>query len=143
MILTCPNCATRFFANDEAIGPVGRRVECDACGTIWMSSKNVSPRPVWEIVPNAAKQETGGETAFENDASVAASTPLFVERGVVARKKATKRSGIGLTVGLFVVILVVAAAAFLIFQRPIEQAFPGATAVYQALGLSHSGMGVG
>ena len=34
MILTCPECATSYFAGDSAIGE-GRMVRCSACGASW------------------------------------------------------------------------------------------------------------
>ncbi len=37
MILTCPNCATRFFVERESVGPAGRRVKCSACATEWVA----------------------------------------------------------------------------------------------------------
>jgi predicted Zn finger-like uncharacterized protein len=35
MILTCPSCATRYYADDGSIGVAGRSVRCAACTHTW------------------------------------------------------------------------------------------------------------
>ncbi|MDP3175192.1 MAG: zinc-ribbon domain-containing protein, partial [Phenylobacterium sp.] len=35
MILTCTECATSYFVDDDKIPPQGRVVKCANCGTRW------------------------------------------------------------------------------------------------------------
>ncbi len=35
MIITCPDCATRYDVDDERFSPSGRSVRCSACGESW------------------------------------------------------------------------------------------------------------
>ena len=38
MILSCPNCGTRFVADPRALGAEGRMVRCGACGHNWFQA---------------------------------------------------------------------------------------------------------
>jgi predicted Zn finger-like uncharacterized protein len=44
MILTCTSCATRYYADDAAIGPAGRTVRCAACGFSWFAEPQLELR---------------------------------------------------------------------------------------------------
>ena len=127
MILTCPKCATRFFADDHAVGAAGRQVECGVCGAIW-SSASVAPAPSTSPDPGFEPAPVGGEAATP----VAA--PLFVERVAPSRKTGRKAVGRAWPIALLALAFVVVVVA-LSFQQQIEQALPGSTAIYHALGM--------
>ncbi len=92
MILTCPKCATRFFADDDAIGAAGRRVECGVCGAIWSSARAWRRR-------QQPLQTRGFEPAHipSSEAATPVAAPLFVER--VAPSRETGRKAVGRAVG--------------------------------------------
>lgn len=52
MILTCPECASRYFVDDSKVGAAGRVVRCAACGTRW-TARNEDALDLFEE-PSAA-----------------------------------------------------------------------------------------
>ena len=144
MILTCPNCATRFFAAESVIGPIGRRVECNACGTVWLATSSPHRRPVWEVDAQSVAGDIPFANSFRGGDPPATQSPLFVDRDAVARKRTKKRSRGGINLAVILLLLVVAIiAGLLVLQRPIERAFPSLHPLYQSVGLSRSSVGGG
>jgi predicted Zn finger-like uncharacterized protein len=142
MILTCPKCATRFFAEEQAIGLSGRRVKCGACGEVWISAAARAAEPTASNdcaatdLPRSADLARDQLAGPEPAASVAA--PLFVERVSPPRKIAARSPGRRWGVGLMLVALAIV-ACLIVFQPQIEAAAPGSSTLYQALGLRSSG----
>src|SRR5277367_1499259 len=65
MILTCPECATGYFVEDDQIQARGRSVRCAACGHRWTA---LPERPL-ELVSNAIDGAIGSDPdALTDDA---------------------------------------------------------------------------
>lgn len=51
MILTCPNCSTRFVIDPSALGEEGRTVRCGACAYSWFQEPALAPEEPYEPPP--------------------------------------------------------------------------------------------
>ncbi|SFS04885.1 MJ0042-type zinc finger domain-containing protein [Sphingomonas jatrophae] len=82
MILTCPQCATRYLVPDASIGVAGRQVRCAACRHSWHQDGPA-------IDPSApAPQPTGQEPPAVAPAAQAAGDPVhasYVDPSAVER----------------------------------------------------------
>jgi predicted Zn finger-like uncharacterized protein len=70
MILTCPECSSRFVLPDEALGEDGRKVKCSACGHVWFQSPHEAPEvedepPAAEDVASDEGEESGDDAATD------------------------------------------------------------------------------
>ena len=45
MIITCPHCQTKYQVTYEAIGSVGRKVQCAHCHKAWTQEASHAPAP--------------------------------------------------------------------------------------------------
>src|SRR5262245_29530051 len=61
MILTCTSCATRYYADDAAIGPTGRTVRCAACGFSWFAEPQLELRTAADAPPMARAEAPAKE----------------------------------------------------------------------------------
>lgn len=167
MILTCPDCATSYFVDDERVPPQGRTVKCTSCGNRWraMPETEADPKPetpTTAAVPSAgdalasepsAAGEAKPETATASDVPVAAAaadddlefvsaTPKSRTKRGAAAKQSKKRPK-GLILGVIAAGLVVAAiGAAVLFRQPIVDAAPAVAPVFNAAGLKVDTLGL-
>jgi len=62
MIITCPDCATRYDVDDERFSPNGRSVRCSACGESWFV-----PAPELIDVEPLEEKPSPRRKAYEED----------------------------------------------------------------------------
>ncbi|MEO8812997.1 MAG: MJ0042-type zinc finger domain-containing protein [Caulobacteraceae bacterium] len=121
MILTCPNCATRYLTEDRQIGPAGRRVRCEACGHQW--SAPGAPAPLEPPVEDSA-----------------AAAPMFAPRPFPAarispRVRPPARRGRAIWAAAVFVLVVGGALAF---RAEITRAWPASAVAYATVGMEPS-----
>ena len=124
MILSCPDCSTRFAIDADKLGPDGRRVKCGKCAHVWFES---APEPA----------------DVEEDDPVLRVTPLDPDeqsripvRNLPALHQA-KKARSAKTGWIVSVVLLVAVLAVLWWGRePIARTFPQMQAVYDAVNIA-------
>lgn len=65
--LACPGCGVAYIVPDDVLGPEGRRVSCEACGTVWHAPPPETRAPV----AGAATENAPTEGASIESAAVA------------------------------------------------------------------------
>lgn len=156
MILTCPECATRFSVKSDAVGPNGRTVRCSQCSATWFASADPDILSLNEIqntdlarepsdepnLPETEKPEFA-EVDEKTDRGDQPSEPHAVMRDKADRKKARRRL-FGVSMIWLTTLAIIALAAFLawLFRAQIVEKFPGTQSLYSAFGIEASQTGL-
>jgi predicted Zn finger-like uncharacterized protein len=144
MILVCPSCDTRYFADDASIGKEGRRVRCATCGHAWhakLQEEEGAPVPAEETGLTREQVERLRQTAAENTKARAGPHAEFRAREHAKRKRHRGRAvtiAWATSFGLFVV----AVGAAILFRNEVAEAFPRAASIYRLVGLEVNRFGL-
>jgi predicted Zn finger-like uncharacterized protein len=145
MILVCPSCDTRYFADDSAIGKDGRRVRCVSCGHSWFAKSQeegvATPPPAEDTGLTREQVERLRQTAAANSAARAGPHAEFRAREHARRKRDRSRAaGIAWIAG-FGLFAILALGAIL-FRDQVAEAFPKAASLYRMVGLEVNRFGL-
>jgi predicted Zn finger-like uncharacterized protein len=118
MILTCPECASRYFVDDARISSKGRAVRCASCAHSWRAMRQGTPfdEPPLALTPEAAF--AAEPTAADGPSfSSGRSTPLpkLIRAEAVEKKKSREAVAAGVAwagLGAGFVALVLACVLF-------------------------------
>lgn len=131
MILTCPNCTTRFLLSAFVLAPDGRKVKCSNCEETWFQL----PDPEELNAPEDQRPEEIPESV----------KPIPDGSSVPAIKDEDEPKKKGRFKGVFAALLffILVSAAFVLGKVQIMEKFPQTLPVYSALGIVSSLPGEG
>lgn len=141
MILVCPSCDTRYFAEDTAIGKEGRRVRCVSCGHSWHVATADEGRAPEDTGLTREQVERLRQTAAANSASRNGPHAEYRAKEHARRQRNRLRAtGIAWSAG-FVIFATVAGSAVL-FRNQVAEAWPRTASLYRMAGLDVNRFGV-
>ncbi len=147
MILTCPDCATSYFVDDDRVPAQGRTVKCSSCGNRW----HATPEDGAESAVSPPRTPAQIE---EPTAPIVRSGPMVDDLEVIAppserkaksrtRSVTVSRSRVGLIVGVVAAVgLAAGIGASVLLRQQIVDLAPASAAVFRALGLEVDTLGL-
>jgi predicted Zn finger-like uncharacterized protein len=144
MILTCPSCATRYYADDASIGAAGRSVRCASCAHTWFVEPQLvlgedapailrgrdEERPLNREQVERLRRAAGAHTQSAPLSSAAKYRAMQAER---QRKDRMKAAALAWTVtGVALAATTTSAVAF---REDVARIWPKTASAYAAVGL--------
>jgi predicted Zn finger-like uncharacterized protein len=140
MILTCPQCSTRYMLPVTTLAPQGHRVKCTSCQTIWFQLPD--PEELEElsevVVEERSEDIPEGVKPLTHDTDI-----TFADVLSSVNKQETPSGG---SAGGYVAAALVFAAAFgllIALHGSITKSWPAATGFYNVLGIETAAPGEG
>lgn len=143
MIVTCPNCASRFHVADKALGTDGRKVRCGSCAHAWLQKPVVEEAPVVAEVAfedSAPEPKTADPAPAPKESAPAKEAPPAAAKARAPRPAAPPRRQ--RSVGRIVIwlVFIVVVAGILVgsyrYRQLVVNRWPSATGIYEAVGVS-------
>lgn len=128
MILTCPECATRYFVPDESVGPAGRTVRCASCGNAWRAEAET---PL-DLTPEAAEEDAA---PAEAEASPAKDPARVFREKITAKREAKKAVTAGAVWATAGLVLIGLLTLLILGRNTVARVWPASASAYTAAGL--------
>jgi len=136
MILTCPSCATRYYANDSAIGPNGRTVRCAGCSHEWVAepqlvlSATQPPKPE----PLTRAQVERMRRAAEAPGPAPSAAARFRQQKAERLRRERVRAALAAW-GVTGAALAASTGGAIVFRQDVAELWPRSASAFAAVGL--------
>lgn len=149
MILTCPACATSYFIPDDAMGPNGRKVRCQACGEVWRATSEepleltLTPEPRVVSAPDPSPAPVAADAELDTLAETPApELPKAFRARAEQQRRLRRAAAHGIVwAGLAAVFIGLIASAF-VFRVEIVKTLPRAASAYALAGIDVNTVGL-
>jgi predicted Zn finger-like uncharacterized protein len=142
MILTCPNCATRYFVDDSRIGPAGQVVRCAACSERWTAHpeleallEEAAPLAAEEPAPLAPEPEAAEAPLATIREAPADDLPRAFRERAETRRRVREAATAGVIWAGVAGVLVVGLGLCVLLRQQVAEAWPKTAGVYAVIGL--------
>ena len=142
MILTCPECATRYFVPDEKVGPGGRTVRCSACGNRWTAEGQ--PDLELFVDPEAGASVKDDDKAEETPVNELPGDelPKVFRQKATNERRVREAATVGVVwAGMAVAVLALALGA-VVFRGSVVEMWPRTASAFAAIGLDVNRVGL-
>lgn len=143
MILTCPDCATRYFVPDDKVGPAGRTVKCSSCGNRWTAHAEPDLELFVDPEAGAVAAEPLAKTA---EAPLAAlpgeELPKAFRQKATTERRVREAATAGIVWSGMGVALLALVVSGVVFRGKVVDIWPSAAAAYAGVGLPVNRIGL-
>ena len=139
MILTCPSCATQYFADDNAVGDSGRNVRCASCGHSWFAKPEL-PLEQRMAASGLSREKVERERA-EAEAALAQPHQAFRARQRYKARTASRHAALGAWVMIAVIFAGLGTVA-VTNRETVVALWPQASGAFASVGLAVNPFGL-
>lgn len=129
MILTCPQCASRYQVDGATIPPRGRTVRCAGCGTSWRAEAPMED--ALELRPPVS-----AEPEAQAAKPAAAALPKSIRAKNHARKRTREAAVAGAVWGVLGAAVLILLAGAALFRVEVVRLWPRTAGAYAKVGLT-------